>query len=75
MNRKIRPTKSHFQLKDEQVNFLLEDIKKLRGIQTNSRNKVQTASRSKKKYCKEQKVVTKLLEKKKKAVKRIYSKN
>ena len=49
MNRKIKPTKRHYQLKDEQVNLLLEDIEKnFRGIQTNSRNKGQTASSSKK---------------------------
>ena len=28
MNRKLRPTKSLHQLKDKQVNFLLEDIEK-----------------------------------------------
>ena len=28
MNRKLRPAKSLYQLKDEQVNFLLEDIEK-----------------------------------------------
>ena len=28
MNRKLRPTKSLYQTKEEQVNFLLEDIKK-----------------------------------------------
>ena len=28
MNRKLRPTKSPYQLKDEQVNFLLRDIEK-----------------------------------------------
>ena len=28
MNRKLRPTKSLYQLKDEQLNFLLEDIEK-----------------------------------------------
>ena len=28
MNRKVRPTKSSYQLKDEQVIFLLEDIQK-----------------------------------------------
>ena len=28
MNRKLRPTKSPYQLKDKQVNFLLEDIEK-----------------------------------------------
>ena len=28
MNRKLRPTKSLYQLKDKQVNFLLEDIEK-----------------------------------------------
>ena len=29
MNRKLRPTKSPYQLKDEQVNFLLEDMEKI----------------------------------------------
>ena len=49
MNRKIKPTKRHYQLKDEQVNLFLEDIEKnFRGIQINSRNKGQTASSSKK---------------------------
>ena len=28
MNRKLRPTKSPYQIKEEQVNFLLEDIEK-----------------------------------------------
>ena len=28
MNRKLRPTKSTYQIKEEQVNFLLEDIGK-----------------------------------------------
>ena len=28
MNRKLRPKKSPYQLKDEQLNFLLENIKK-----------------------------------------------
>ena len=28
MNRKLRPSKSAQQLKDEQINFMLEDIKK-----------------------------------------------
>ena len=28
MNRKLRPTKSPYQIKEEQVNFLLEDINK-----------------------------------------------
>ena len=49
MNRKLRPTKSPYQIKDEQVIFLLEEFeKKLRGIQKNSRNKEQTAGRSEK---------------------------
>ena len=30
MNRKLRPTKSPYQLKDEQVNFLLKDMEKIR---------------------------------------------
>ena len=28
MNRKLRPTKSTYQIKEEQLNFLLEDIEK-----------------------------------------------
>ena len=28
MNRKLRPTKSPYHIKEEQVNFLLEDVKK-----------------------------------------------
>ena len=28
MNRKLRPTKSPYQIKEEQVNFLLQDIEK-----------------------------------------------
>ena len=47
MNRRLSPTKSPYQVKDEQVIFLLEGFEKeLRGIQKNSRNKGQTASRS-----------------------------
>ena len=65
MKRKLRRTKSLYKLENEQVNFLLEEIdKKLWGIQKKSRNKGQTASRSKKKECKEQKIVTNLLQKK-----------
>ena len=49
MNRKSRRTKSPYQLKDEQVNFLLEDIENnLEEYKKNSRNKRQTAIRSKK---------------------------
>ena len=61
MNRKVRPTKSPYQLKDKQVNFLLKDIKKLRG---NTKKVVETKDNQLaevKKYCKEQKIVTKLL--------------
>ena len=47
MNRRLSPTKSPYQLKYEQVIFLLEEFEKeLTGIQKNSRNKGQTASRS-----------------------------
>ena len=47
MNRKLRPVKSPYQIKNEQVNFLLENIeKKIRGVQKNNRNKGQTASRN-----------------------------
>ena len=75
MNREIRPTKSHYQLKYEQVNFLLEDIEKnLEEYKQIVETKEKQPAEVKKKYCKEQKVVTKLLEKKI-AVKRIYSKN
>ena len=28
MNRKLRPTKSSYQIKKEQINFLLEDVEK-----------------------------------------------
>ena len=28
MNRKLRPTKSAYQIKEEQINFLLEDVKR-----------------------------------------------
>ena len=28
MNRKLRPTKSSYQIKEEQINFLLEDVEK-----------------------------------------------
>ena len=75
MNREIRPTKSHYQLKYEQVNFLLEDIEKnLEEYKQIVETKEKQPAEVKKKYCKEQKVVTKLLEKKI-AVKRINSKN
>ena len=33
MNRKLRPTKSTQQIKEEQINFLLEDVeKKIRSV-------------------------------------------
>ena len=48
MNKKLRPTKSPYQLKDEQVNFMLEKIQKKTQNTKNNRNKGQTASRSKK---------------------------
>ena len=62
MNRKLRPTKSPYQLKDKQVNFLLKDIKKLRVeeykkvVETKGNQLAEV-----KIYCKERKIVTKLL--------------
>ena len=32
MNRKLRPTKSTQQIKEEQMNFLLEDVEKKLGV-------------------------------------------
>ena len=32
MNRKLRPTKSTQQVKEEQMNFLLEDVEKKLGV-------------------------------------------
>ena len=29
MNRKLRPTRSTWQIKEEQINFLLEDVEKM----------------------------------------------
>ena len=49
MNRELRPTKSTYQIKEEQVNFLLEDIKKnLEKHKKSDRIKRQTTCRSKK---------------------------
>ena len=42
MKRKLRPTRSTQQIKEEQVNFLLEDIEKKFRIQKSNRNKGQT---------------------------------
>ena len=42
MKRKLRPTRSTQQIKEEQVNFLLEDIEKKIRIQKSNRNKGQT---------------------------------
>ena len=39
MNRKLRPTKSPYKLKDEQVNFLLENMEKIWRYKKVSRNK------------------------------------
>ena len=33
MNRKLRPTKSSYQIKEEQINFLLENVEKFRRVQ------------------------------------------
>ena len=55
MNRKLRQTNSPYQVKDEQVSFLLEDTEKNLGIHKKSRNKGETASRSKKNTAKSQK--------------------
>ena len=42
MNRKLRPTKSTQQIKEEQINFLLEDVeKKIRSVKESNRIKRQ----------------------------------
>ena len=65
MKRKLRPTKSLYKLENEQVNFLLEEIdKNLEEYKKKQQKQRQTASRSKKKDCTEQKIVTNLLQKK-----------
>ena len=56
MNRKLRPVKSPYQIKNEQVNFLLEDIEKNleeygKIIETKDKQLAEI-----KKYYKEQKV-------------------
>ena len=71
MNRKLKPTKSPYQLKDQQVDFLLEDIEKnleeyKKTVERNSKRLAEV-----KKYCKEQKIVTKLLQKKRNSQKNI----
>ena len=42
MKRKLRPTRSTQQIKEERVNFLLEDTEKKIRIQKSNRNKGQT---------------------------------
>ena len=64
MNRKLRPTKSLYQLKDEQVNFLLKDIEKnleeyKKVVGTKDKQLAEA-----KKYCKGQKTFTKPLQRK-----------
>ena len=59
MNRKLRPTKSLYQLKDEQVNFLLEDMEK-----NSEEYKKIVETKDQQKYCKWQKTATKPLQKK-----------
>ena len=56
MDKKLRPVKSPYQIKNEQVNFLLEDIEKnleeyRKIIETKDKQLAEI-----KKYCKEQKV-------------------
>ena len=49
LSRKLRPTKSSQQIKEEQIIFLLKDVeKKIRRVQKNNRIKRQTAYCSKK---------------------------
>ena len=58
MNRKLRPTKSSQQIKEEQINFLLEDVeKKLEEYKktTELKDKQLTVA---KKYFTEQKIAT-----------------
>ena len=33
MNRNLKPTKSSYQIKEEQINFLLENVEKFRRVQ------------------------------------------
>ena len=65
MNRKLRPAKSLYQLKDEQVNFLLENIEKnLEEYKKIVETKGKQLAEAKKKYCKGQKTASKPLQKK-----------
>ena len=59
MNRELRPTKSDYQIKEEQVNLLLEDIEKnleeyKKGIELRDNQ----FAEAKKKNLKEQKIAT-----------------
>ena len=58
MNRKLRPTKSIYQIKEDQINFLPEDIEKnleeyRKPIELRDKQLADT-----KKYLKEQKIAT-----------------
>ena len=58
MNRKLRPTKSTYQIKEEQVNFLLEDIEKNLEEYKKARESRDKQLAEAKKYLKEQKLAT-----------------
>ena len=59
MNRKLRSTKSACQTKEEQVNFLLEDIEKnLEDYKKATELRDKQLADAKKKYLTEQKIAT-----------------
>ena len=59
MNRKLRPTKSTYQIKEEQVNFLLEDIEKnLEEYKKAIELRDKKLAEAKKKYLKVPKIAT-----------------
>ena len=65
MKRKLRRTKSPYKLENEQVNFLLEEIdKNFEEYKKKVETKDKQLAEVKKKECKEQKIVTNLLQKK-----------
>ena len=59
MNRKLRPAKSTYQIKEEQINFLLEDVEKnLEKYKKAIELKDKQLAEVKKKYFREQKIAT-----------------
>ena len=59
MNKMLRPTKSTYQIKEEQINFLLEDVEKfLEKYKKAIELKEKQLAEAKKKYSREQKIAT-----------------